>query len=173
MGFYVAEAEMDGRAHVLSVTLPAKPKFELRYRSRYTASAIATSPTVTPELTGPAAKPQPVGPLPSDEVGIDAKIETAAKNELRVSLALAPETVSRVADGTIVLDATFSQTDGRGKQLAKVQDSVGVPAPETPSDMVPYGRTLKRINGAVLLHITIRDQATNRAGSIVIPIGQH
>jgi len=36
--------------------------------------------------------------------------------------------------------------------------------------MVRFSRSLKVINGAVLLHIRIRDQATNRIGSIAIPI---
>ena len=39
MGFYVPESELDGKVHTLSVTVPGKPKFELRYRSGYTASA--------------------------------------------------------------------------------------------------------------------------------------
>lgn len=39
MGFYVPESELDGKVHVLRVTIPAKPKLGLRYRSGYTASA--------------------------------------------------------------------------------------------------------------------------------------
>jgi len=69
-----------------------------------------------------------------------------------------------------VVDATFTQTDDTGKQLAKLQETVRAPAPETQTDMVRYVRALKLINGAVLLHIGIRDQATNRVGSIAIPI---
>lgn len=83
-----------------------------------------------------------------------------------------PETVTRAADGAIVPDATFTQTDDSGKQLAKVQETVRLPSPETPTDMVRYARALKLVNGAVLLHITTRDQATNRVGSIAIPIGK-
>jgi len=170
MGFYVPESELDGKIHVLKVTVPAQPKFELRYRSGYTASAGATAPSLAQEQTGPDPKPEPASRLNSDEVGIDAKVEVAARNELRVSLALAPETVTRTADGVIVLDATFTQTDDSGKQLAKIQETVRVLPPETPTEIVPYSRTLKLINGAVLLHIRIRDQATNRAGTIAIPI---
>jgi VWFA-related protein len=167
MGFYVPESELDGKVHRLSVTVPRKPKFDLGYRSGYTASANATKPPTAQQLTGPDSSP-----LNPDEVGIDAKIDipAKAKNELRVSLALAPETVTRTADGAIVVDATFTQTDDTGKQLAKVQETVGAPAPETQTDMVRYVRALKLINGAVLLHIRIRDQATNRVGSIAIPI---
>jgi hypothetical protein len=165
MGFYVPESELDGKVHRLNVTVPAKPKFGLRYRGGYTASANATAPPAAQELANPGA-------LNPDEVEIDAKVEMAAKNQLRVSLALAPETVTRAADGTIVLDATFTQTDDAGKQLAKVQETVRVPSPETPTGMVQYARDMKLINGAVLLHITIRDQATNRAGSVAIPIAK-
>jgi hypothetical protein len=70
----------------------------------------------------------------------------------------------------IAFDATFTQTDASGKQLAKIQETVRVPSPETQADMVRYTRAMKLINGAVLLHIRIRAQATNRAGSITIPI---
>jgi VWFA-related protein len=172
LGFYVPESELDGKVHTLSVTVPAKPKFELRYRSGYTASASATAPPAAQELTGPDSNQEHASTLNPDEVGIDATTEMAAgaKNELRVSLALAPETVTRAADGAIVLDATFTQTDSSGKQLAKIQETVRAPSPETQTDMVRYARALKVINGAVLLHIRIRDQATNRVGSITIPI---
>jgi hypothetical protein len=172
MGFYVPESELDGKVHRLGVTVPAKPKFELRYRSGYTASASATGPPAAQELTGPDSIQEPASQLNPDEVGIDAKIDipAKAKNELQVSLALAPETVTRAADGVIVLDATFTQTDDSGKQLAKVQETVRAPWPETQTGMVRYARALKLSNGAVLLHIRIRDQATNRVGSITIPI---
>jgi hypothetical protein len=172
MGFYVPESELDGKVHSLSVTVPAKPKFGLSYRSRYTASAGATAPPAAQELAGPDSNQAPASALNPDEVGIDAKIDKAAKNELRVSLALAPETVTRAADGVIVLDATFTQTDDSGKQLAKVQETVRVPSPQTQIDMVRYARAMKLMNGAVLLHTRIRDQATSRAGSIAIPIGK-
>jgi hypothetical protein len=107
-------------------------------------------------------------------VGIDGTIEipAKAKNELRVSLALHPETVTRTADAAVLVDATFIQTDDSGKQLSKLQEAVQVPAPETPTDMIPYTRALKFANGAVLLHVRIRDQASNRVGSIAIPIGK-
>ncbi|HTW67616.1 MAG TPA: VWA domain-containing protein [Bryobacteraceae bacterium] len=172
MGFYVPEAEMDGKVHTLSVTLPGKPRLELRYRTRYTASASVAAPPAAQELAGTDSKPEPVSALNADRVGIDAKAEIAAKNELRVSLSLAPETVTKTTDGVVVLDATFTQTGVSGKQLAKFQDTVRVSAPETPTEMVPYSRALKLISGAILLHIRIRDQATNRVGTIAIPIGK-
>jgi len=107
-------------------------------------------------------------------VGIDGKIEVTAKtkNELRDFLTLALEAVTGTADGAIVIDATFTQTDDSGKQLAKIEETVRVPSPEAPTDMVPYTRALKLANGAILLHVRIHDQATNRVGSIAIPIGK-
>jgi VWFA-related protein len=170
MGFYVPESELDGKVHGLRVAIPAKPKFGLRYRSGYTASVSASAAPAAQELTGPDPSQEPARPRNPDEVGIDAKIDLAAKNDLQVSLWLAPETVTRAADGVIALDATFTQTDSSGKQVAKIQETVRVPSPETQTDMVRYARAMKLINGAVLLHVRIRDQATNRAGSITIPI---
>jgi VWFA-related protein len=172
MGFYVPESELDGKIHKLTVTVPGKPKFELRYRTGYTASASATSPPAVPEKIASDSNSEAASPLGPDEVGIDAKIDLATKNELQVFIALAPDTVSRTADHAIVCDATFTQTDGSGKQLAKVQETVRVPSPETPTDMVRFTRTMKLINGAIVLHVRIRDQATNRVGSIAIPIGK-
>ena len=157
MGFYVSDSELDGQVHTLRVTLPAHPQFGLRYRSGYTASAEAAAP--------PAARQE------TEELGIHAKIDAVTKNQLRVSLALAPETVTQAADGAIVLDATFAQIDSSGKQLAKVQETVQVPSPETQTDIVRYSRALKLSKGAALLRIGIRDPATGRAGSIAIPIG--
>jgi VWFA-related protein len=166
LGFYVPESELDGKFHRLSVSIPSHPKLDLRYRTGYTASAgSATGLPATPA-------PEPASELKPDEVGIDGKIDVASKNELRVSLALAPETVTRSADGTILVDASFIQTNDSGKQVAKIQETLRLPATESQTDMVPYARDLKLIKGAVLLHISIRDQATNRVGSLVIPIGK-
>jgi hypothetical protein len=170
MGFYVPESELDGKVHVLSVTVPGKPKFELRYRGGYTASSAATAPPATQELPASGANEPPASPLNPDQVGIDAKVDLASKNELRVSLALAPETLTSTADGVILLDAAFVQTNDAGKQLAKVQETVRAPSPEAQTGMVRYSRAIKLANGAVLLRVTIRDQATNRVGSIAIPL---
>jgi len=172
VGFYVPEPELDGRIHRLGVTLPGKPQLVLRYRNGYTASSNATAPPDAQGMTAPDSSQQPARPLNADELGIDARIDMAAKNELRVSLALTPKMLGRSADGVVLLDVTFTQTDGSGKQLSRVQETVPAPAPETQSDMVRYSRTLKLSNGAALLHVRIRDQATNRAGSLAIPIGK-
>ena len=173
LGFYVPESELDGKVHRLDVTVPGKHRYILRYRSGYTASATpaATSAAQNPTVP-PDTRQEPASLLTPDGVGIDATVDMAAKNELRVSLALAPETVTRTADGGIMLDATFIQTNASGKQLAKIEETVRVRAPETQTDMVRYARALKLSNGAVLLHIRIRDQATNRAGSLAVPIGK-
>ena len=71
-----------------------------------------------------------------------------------------------------MVDTTFTQTDESGRQLAKIQETLRVPAPETQTDMVPFTRAVKGTNGAVLLHVRVRDQATNPVGSIAIPIGK-
>jgi hypothetical protein len=161
LGFYVPESELDGKVHALRVTVPGKPKLELEYRTGYTASSGSTAP---PE--------EPANPLSPDKVGIDAQIDQTARagNELRVSLAVAPETVTTSADGVVVLDATFIQTNDDGKQLAKIQETLRLPSAETQTDMIRYTRALKLTRGAVVLHIEIRDQATNRTGSIAIPV---
>jgi len=44
LGFYVPESELDGKVHTLRVTVRGKQKFELRYRSGYTASSVAAAP---------------------------------------------------------------------------------------------------------------------------------
>jgi hypothetical protein len=158
MGFYVPESELDGTVHLLEVTVRGKPRLVLRYRTGYTASSV--------KAQGVAKEPAEN----SGEVGIDGTASVAAKNGLRVSLAIDPKTLGRTADGVVVFDATITQTDELGKQLASVQETV---RPEAASGMVPYARVVKLINGAILLHITIRDPASNRSGSIAIPIGKH
>src|ERR1700689_1910008 len=86
MGFYVPESELDGKVHTLKVSVPGKPKFNLHYRSGYTASAGATTPPTSQELVGPDS-PRSASALNPDDVGIDATIEipAKAKNEVRVS----------------------------------------------------------------------------------------
>jgi len=161
LGFYVPEPELDGRLHTLTVTLPGKPKYGLRYRSGYIASA-----NVDPDR-------DPVNAPHSDEVGIDATIEiAAAQHELRVSLSLDPATVTRTANGAALIDETFIETDDSGRQLAKIQETLPLAAPGTQDEMIRYTRSIKLARGAALLHITVRDPATKRAGSVAIPIGK-
>jgi VWFA-related protein len=174
MGFYVPESELDGKVHTLKVTTPANPNYELRYRTGYTASGNAIAPPEALEPTGAAAGLKIVGSPKLDRVGIDAKIETdpKAKNTLRVSVALDPQTITRGADGVIVLDGIFTQTDIAGKQVAKIQEPVRTQVPASPTEMVRFSRDVKLNSGAAFLRVTIRDQATNRVGSITIPIEQ-
>jgi hypothetical protein len=87
-------------------------------------------------------------------------------------LAIARETVTQTADGVVAVDATFTQTDEAGKELATIQEVVREARPETQSDTIPYIRTMKLSKGTVLLQIRIRDQATNRAGSVTVPVGK-
>ena len=158
LGFYVPEPELDGKLHTLAVALPGKPKYGLRYRSGYLASANVTEPPTALEQTGL-------------EVGIDATVDiAAAQHELHVSLALNPATVSGSANGAITIDETFSQTDDSGRQLAKIQETVPVASPGVQGEMLRYTRSIKLARGAALLHITVRDPATNRSGSLAIPI---
>jgi VWFA-related protein len=158
LGFYVPEPELDGKLHTLAATLPGKPKYALRYRSGYLASANVTAPPAAPEQAGL-------------EVGIDATVDiAAAQHELHVSLALDPATLTRRANGAITIDETFIETDDSGRQLAKVQETVPVPAPGLQDEMLRYTRSIKLIRGAVQLHITIRDPATKKSGSLAIPI---
>ena len=82
MGFYVPESELDGKVHTLRVTVPGKPKFDLGYRSGYTASANAATPPTAQQLTGPDSSPKRASPLNPDEVGIDAKIDIPAKAKM-------------------------------------------------------------------------------------------
>jgi len=161
LGFYVPEPELDGKLHTLAVTLPGKPKYGLRYRSGYTASARVDRGH------------DPASAQHSDEVGVDATIDVAAaQHELRVSLALDPATVTRTANGGTLIDETFLETDDSGRQLAKIHETVPIPAPEAQDEMLRYTRSIKLARGAALLHITVRDPATKRAGSVAIPIGK-
>jgi VWFA-related protein len=162
MGFYVPEAELDGKIHPLNVSVVSKPKFELRYRSGYTASSTANAPS---------AETEGASPLAPGEVGIDGRADLVPnrKSELQVSLVLAPETVTKT-DGRIELDATFTQIDSQGKQLAQVQQALTPATPASPAEKVAAGHTLKLNDRAVLLRVTIRDRASNRVGTIAIPI---
>lgn len=167
LGFYVPESELDGTLHTLGVKVPSKPKYGLRYRSGYTASASVTGPPSLREQT----RPSPVGKFNSDEVGIDAMLDIApTEHELRVSLSLDPETVTRAANNTVIIDETFTETDGSGKPIAKIRETVPVASFAQRDGMIRYIRSVKLAKGAVLLHITIRDQATKRVGSLIIPI---
>jgi len=169
MGFYVQDSELDGKVHMLGVKVPAKPKLGLRYRSSYTASEDAMAPT--PEETKKNVDLPKIDSQSVSQVGIDASIAKAGA-ELRVSLALDPATVTTTEDHLVLLDETFTETDDSGKQLVKVQETVPVPSTTTPQDMIRYTRPVGLAKGAALLRVTVRDRATNRVGTLAIPVGK-
>jgi VWFA-related protein len=168
MGFYVQDSELDGKVHLLGVKVPAKPKLSLRYRTSYTASEEAMAPP-SEETRQNTGLPR-IDLKGANQVGIDASVAKAGA-ELRVSLALDPATVGSTGDHLILLDETFTETDDSGKQLAKVQETVTVPSTTTPLDMIRYTRPVRLVKGAALLRVTIRDQGTNRIGTLAIPVG--
>jgi VWFA-related protein len=176
MGFYVTDSELDGRVHALGVSLPAQPKAGLRYRSSYTASAEAISPT-SPELTGSSSvneshsgSPRPLG-AGTNGIGIDAKLEPVANtNELRVSVAFDPASIVAAQDNTIVIDETFIETDFTGKQLAKVDTTSRLFPPGSQQDMIRDTHTFKLAKNATFLRILIHDETTNHTGTLTIPL---
>jgi VWFA-related protein len=177
LGFYVPDSDLDGKLHRLGVTVPGKPKYGLRYRSGYTASANAGGPPAVQEQTKTERGHDPVSIVRSDEVGDEMGIDATigideAQHELRVSLALDPATVTRTVNNAIMIDETFTETDGSGKQLAKIHETVPVAPPGGQDEMVRYTRAVRLAKGAALLHVTVRDQATTRVGSLTIPIAK-
>jgi hypothetical protein len=164
LGFYVPEPELDGSFHMLKVAVPAKPKFELSYRSGYTASA------ATDTVSDIAAMKAP--PSASTIVGIDASFTRAprVKNEVEVSLGLTPETVTRSPDGVVIVDATFIQMNDAGKPVSPTQETLRLPAADSKTEMIRFTRAVKLARGAALLRIRISDQATGRVGSVSVPL---
>jgi VWFA-related protein len=166
IGFYIPEPELDGKVHTLLVSLPGHRGVQLRYRNGYRASSSESTPPLQRDL--PADKAEEPRPPNPETVGIDARVEpTPGKNERRVSFAVSVETVGKSEDGAVVLDVTFTQTDMLGKQVSKVQDTLRAAGDKA---MAPFDRVLKMAGGAVLLHITVYDRATNRVGTISLPI---
>jgi len=148
MGFYVPESELDGTVHKLAVAVAANPGLELRYRDRYTASSFPTAPPATP----PSTNDEPAPVVSPDQVGIDARVDSVsgAPKQMRLMLDLAPDTVTGTADRSVLVEVTFTQTDALGKQLAKVSETLRITAPESPNELIPYSRILKRSDYAVL-----------------------
>jgi hypothetical protein len=66
----------------------------------------------------------------------------------------------------------LTETDDSGKQLARVQETVPVLSTATPQDMIRYTRPVGLAKGAALVRITVRDRATNRVGTLAIPMGK-
>lgn len=167
MGFYVQDSELDGKLHMLGVTMPSKPKLGLRYRASYTASEEAMTPAE--EQTRQTIELLKVDLQSADQVGIDASVAKAG-GQLPVSLALDPATVSTGGNQMVSLDATLTETDYSGKELAKVRETVSASAAGTPEEMIRFTRSIAAAKGAALLHVTIRDQSTGREGTVVIPV---
>ncbi len=167
MGFYVPDTELDGKVHRLGVQARANPKLGLRYRTSYTASPDAIAPA--PEPATQTIDPPEIDSQNPTQVGMDASVAKSGA-ELRVSLSLDPATVTTSSDNLVVLDETFTETDVNGRPLANIQETVSVAPSATPHEMIRSTRTVAFTKKAVLLHITIRDQATGRVGTLAIPL---
>jgi VWFA-related protein len=177
LGFYLADDERDGKFHPLKVSVDRRG-LELRYRRGYFAGIESSS--------GSLKKNKPLeaellNPLDSTAVGIDARVEIVADGsgkKILVGLAVDPQSVTLKRSGdewTGKIERMFVERAEDGTVLAKISDSTQFQVTEKTRARYEAGEavfpsSVRLVDGAVKLHIVVRDAESGRTGSLTVPL---
>jgi VWFA-related protein len=167
LGFYLSDADFDGKFHQLTVKVPGQPRLSLQYRRGYSASPNPSAAERKPELDR-----ELLDATDSSGVGIDATLKIIPGvdgKELQVSLALDATTLGIGKDGTAAVDEMFVETGVTGELAGKIEEGLQLDLPAG-LQTVRYARTMKLPEGAATLKIVVRDKATGHIGSLTIPL---
>jgi VWFA-related protein len=174
MGFYLSDADYDGKFHPLEVRIPTHSNFDLHFRHGYTASLDIPS-TAPQDLDLNSELLDPVDP---SAIRIDAALKVLAggisipslngvktAKVLEVSLAIDPQTVTLTADETGTIEELMIETDVSGRELIKAQEELQLIWPAG-HPVAKFRKPIELKEGATTLRVVIRDKATGRIGSL-------
>jgi VWFA-related protein len=177
LGFYLADDERDGEFHPLKVSVD-RHGLELRYRQGYYAETDSRHVT---EAKKAELEAELLNPLDSTAVGIDARVDVVkdgAERKLQIHMNLDPRTLTLKPSGNAwsgKIDQLFVERAQDGKVLAKVSNSGQFEVSEKTRARYDAGAmaiatSIRLMEGAVNLHIIVRDAATGRIGSLTVPL---
>ncbi len=177
LGFYLSDDEQDGKFHPLKVSVNRRG-LELRYRRGYFSGADSSAEAMKKNKPLEA---ELLNPLDSTAVGIDARVEIVAdgsSKKILIGLAVDPRSVTLKHSGdawTGKIEQMYVERAEDGVVLAKISDSTQFQVTEKTRARYEAGEavfpaSVRLVDGAVKLHIIVRDAESGRTGSLTVPL---
>jgi VWFA-related protein len=172
LGFYVDASELDSTFHSLKVQLRRKD-VEIRFRKGFLAlpeNAKQQADSLRDAL---------LSPLQASGIGLTAGTEPGDKaGSLRIGVAIEPRDLAlEQKDGkwSAALDLVFSQRSPEGRELAVSTTPLGLSLDRARYDTVlseglSITKTVELNSAAAEIRVLVRDRATGRMGSLVLPL---
>ncbi len=175
LAFYLTE--MDGKYHSLKVHVD-RPGLDLSYRHGYYAQTEAVQISSTRKSDIGSALMNPSG---VNEVGITAKLDLASRKPratITAHLKLDPQSLSihQSASGwTGKIEELFIELSAAGREVGRVSDTkqfeIGAAQKSKyDSQGVVLSQPIQLAPGAATLSVVVRDTASGRTGTLVIPL---
>jgi hypothetical protein len=168
LGFYPDSSSFDSTFHELKVQVKRKD-VEVRYRKGYMALPEAPAATQSSALASP---------LMATGIGLTAARDPAGKpGSISLVVAIEPKDISFEQSGAVwnaALDLVFAQRTAEGKDLVVANTPLGLKLDRSRYDAVfTQGLTItKAIDlapGATELRVLVRDRASGRTGTLILP----
>jgi VWFA-related protein len=176
LGFYLADNERDGNFHKLEVRV-ARAGLSLSYREGYVAEKVSGS---APRKESPET--ELLNPVEATDIGITGAVEVTPgmpNPTLHMKLSLDPRGLTlRPQDNGPAFKVTrmFAEMDARGAILVEGQDSKEFVVPTQSIETIyiegiHWEQTLPLVPGGVKVRVIVRDEASGKAGTITLPVG--
>jgi VWFA-related protein len=176
LGFYLADTERDGNFHKLEVRT-SRAGLSLSFRKGYVAEKVSgsapTKESPETELLNPAA---------ATDIGITGTVDVTPgmpNPTLHMKLSLDPRGLTlRPQDNGSSFKVTrmFAELDARGAILVEGRDSKEFVVPPQSArtiyiEGIHWEQTLPLVPGGVKVRVIVRDEATGKAGTLTLPVG--
>ncbi|MDE3164449.1 MAG: VWA domain-containing protein [Acidobacteriota bacterium] len=175
LGFYPAEADVDGKYHELHVQIPGRKGLEIRARRGYfAADPQPLSEQAARDVTARAAS----GPLQGSQIELAVHVDKSHKGSLVLDLLISARELTFLQKddrylGRILLGIV--QLDKAKKVLDSVTDPIGLGLKQDKMDEymqtgMSMARTVKSKTGVAELRIIVVDRTSGVYGSVIIPM---
>jgi VWFA-related protein len=176
LGFYLADTERDGNFHKLEVRT-SRAGLSLSYRKGYVAEKVSGS---APTKESPET--ELLNPAEATDIGITGAVEITPgmpNPTLHLKLSLDPRGLTlRPHDNGSAFKVTrmFAELDARGTILVEGQDSKEFVVPPQSAETIfiegiHWEQTLPLVPGGVKVRVIVRDEATGKAGTLTLQVG--
>ncbi len=176
LGFYLADNERDGNFHKLELRVD-RARLSLSYRKGYVAEKVSGS---RPAKASPET--ELLNPAEATDIGITGTVEVTPGEpnpSLHLKLSLDPRGLRLRQQGggsAVKITRMFAELDARGAILVEGQDSKEFVVPTQSLDSVyqegiHWEQALPLVPGGVRVRVIVRDEATGKAGTLTLPVG--
>jgi VWFA-related protein len=173
LGYTPSNDVWDGRFRTLKVSV-RRPNIDVRHRSGYLA---VPASVVKPGRLADIAR----APLTANQIGLAvdvSKLDRASPNTRAVAIRVDPSGITLRKNGDVwdtALDIFIAHAQPDGELVTGLETTLNLRLTSDQRDqLLQEGFTMSRTvglrDGAVRLHVVVRDKASSAAGSVIVPL---